>query len=231
MMSALTASEIITAWEAGSARAPLDRALFLLWVAGDQADLPGLPLSERDRRLLQLRGATFGPGLGSTALCPGCGAQMEVELDVRELAASLPVRQHETLRLGETQVEVRPLNSRDLAAASRLPAENVPLFLRNRIADSSEELADDKLLEIDALIEEREGEGELNITLTCADCATTWVEQLDVVDHLWREVESAALRVLGEVAEVAVAFGWSEADILAMTPARRSAYLTLARGG
>lgn len=231
MTFALTASEIITAWETGTGRAPLDRALSLLWVAGDEADLPALPLAERDRRLLQLRGATFGSGFGSVAICPECGAQMEVEFDVLELAASLPSRDPEALQLAGTQIELRPLNSRDLAAASLLAESEVPVFVREQLARFSGELGEETTRELDALIDAREAEGELNIALTCTDCATSWTEQLDVVDHLWREIESAARRILGEVAEIAAAFSWSEADILSMTPPRRAAYLSLARGG
>lgn len=230
-MSALTASGLVTAWEAGTDRAPLDRALVLLWSAGDRSDLPSLPLAERDRRLLHLRSATFGPALGSVATCPDCGARLEMEFDVRELAASLPHRDREALSLGGSRIELRPLNSSDLAAASRLPEDEVRSFVRAQLVERPEALDDELTGELDTLIEEREAKGELNITLTCADCAATWVEQLDVVDHLWREVESAALRILGEVAEIAAAFSWSEADILAMAPARRAAYLTLARGG
>ena len=37
-------------------------------------------------------------------------------------------------------------------------------------------------------------------------------------------------RVLAEVAELSAAFGWSEADVLAMSRVRRDAYLALVRG-
>lgn len=231
MTSALTASGIITAWETGAGRAPLDRALSLLWVAGDDTDLPALPLAERDRRLLQLRGETFGPGLGSVATCPDCRSQMEVEFDVFDLAASLPRRSPEEVQLDGTRVELRPLNSRDLVAASLADEEEVPVIVRQQLARHSGDLSEETIGELDALIERREAEGELNIALTCADCGCSWTEQLDVVDHLWREIESAAFRILGEVAEIAAAYSWSEADILAMSPARRSIYLAMARGG
>ena len=62
-------------------------------------------------------------------------------------------------------------------------------------------------------------------------CGAGWTDILDVLDYLWREVDLAARRLIGEVAEIAAAFGWAERDILALSPVRRRSYLELARGG
>ena len=52
MTEQLTAGSLLSAWEAGVNRRPLDRAIALLWSAGLAADIAGLPLAERDRALL-----------------------------------------------------------------------------------------------------------------------------------------------------------------------------------
>ena len=52
--------------------------------------------------------------------------------------------------------------------------------------------------------------------------------QLDAGQLLWEEIEARALVLLREVHHLASAYGWSEAQILALTPARRASYLAMA---
>ncbi len=51
---------------------------------------------------------------------------------------------------------------------------------------------------------------------------------LDVGALLWERVAQAAPVLLGEVAALARAFGWTEPDVLALGETRRHAYLALA---
>ncbi|NHB84438.1 hypothetical protein G7085_06995 [Tessaracoccus sp. HDW20] len=67
----------------------------------------------------------------------------------------------------------------------------------------------------------------IEVGLSCAECGHGWGEPLDVGGFLWREVDAWARRTLREVHALAGAYGWREADILALTPARRAAYLQL----
>lgn len=213
----LSASALIAAWETGAVRRPLDRALAVLWAAqatgGDPADLP---LAERDRLLLGVHAATFGPSLAGRATCPSCGAELQMDLDAAALAAALPV---------DPADEPRPLTSRDLAAAAG--SDDVAATLRARIAGP--ELDAEAAGRMDLMIARAAERAQLSISLTCADCATGWSEILDIPAFVWAEVEAAAVRRLAEVADIAAAFGWAERDILAMSPARRAAYLARAR--
>jgi hypothetical protein len=82
-----------------------------------------------------------------------------------------------------------------------------------------------------ARIEAREAAGVLDLDLACAACGTRWRETLDVAAAVWAEIAAASWRLMAEIADLAAAFGWSEQAILALSPARRRAYLALARGG
>ena len=229
MTPALSTSGIVAAWEAGLGRRPLDQAIALLWSAGAEAP-EALPLAERDRRLLELRQASFGPTLALIADCPACGAASELEVEAAALAASLPSPVAEAVEADGRRIEVRALDSRDLAAAAAAAEAEVAPLLRRRLTgepDPPEALRS----RLDALIEAREAAGELSFALTCADCGAGWRETLDVPALVWAEVEAAAHRLLGEVAELAAAFRWSEAEILGLSEARRRVYLALARGG
>ncbi len=230
MTPGLSASAIVMAWEAAEPRGPLDRALVLLWAAGEAEDPAALPLAERDRRLLELRHATFGEALPCVTECPDCGVALELELSARELGAALTAPQTETVEGDGARIELRLLDSRDIATAASLPEDEVTAFLRVRACDI-DALPPDLVSEIDARIEARETAGELSFALECAACGAAWRESLDVPGHLWTEVALAARRIMSEVAEIARAYGWRERDILAMSEARRRVYLTLARGG
>ena len=231
-MRGLSAAGIVTAWERAERLAPLDRALAMLWAAGEAADgddLAALPLAERDRRLLALREATFGERLDCIATCPDCGAELEFVLSVPELIDSLPAPEAETIERDGVAIAIRPLDSRDLAAAVALPEGEAHASLRSRVCPGAESLPAELVTDIDARLEAREAAGELGVSLACADCGASWAESLDVAGHLWAEMATAARRVMAEVAEMAAAFGWSEAEILAMSEARRRTYLAHAR--
>jgi hypothetical protein len=173
-------------------------------------------LAERDRRLLAVRAETFGTAMGARATCPSCGTELEMELDPRVLAGSL-----DTDDCGP----LRPLTSRDLAAAAA--ARDPAAALRARMAGA--DLDPDAAAAADRAIAEAAERSELSTHLTCADCGAEWTETLDVPAFVWAEVEAAAVGLLTDVAELAAAYGWAERDILAMSPARRSAYLARAR--
>ena len=223
MQYRLAASGILAAWETGAARRPLDRAMAILWAAGaagEGGDPADLPLAERDRRLLAIRAGTFGATLPARATCPDCGAELEMELDVRGLADALPP-------VSQGDGALRPLTSRDLAAVAGLAPEAVAPALCARLA--GREVEGDGAAALDRRIEEEASAAELTTRINCTECGTDWTETLDVAAHVWAEVETAALRLLGEVAEIAAAYGWSEREILALSPARRIAYLARAR--
>jgi hypothetical protein len=69
---------------------------------------------------------------------------------------------------------------------------------------------------------------DLLIEVRCPACDHAWEARLDVADFLWIEVVAGARRVADEVAGLAAAYGWREADVLALSPWRRRLYLDLA---
>ena len=50
---------------------------------------------------------------------------------------------------------------------------------------------------------------------------------LDVAAFFWTELNAWAVRLLREIHALASAYGWREADILALSPKRRDLYLEL----
>ncbi len=69
--------------------------------------------------------------------------------------------------------------------------------------------------------------GAVDLLVCCPDCGRTAALPLDVPALLWAEIQARAAVVLRDVHQLAAGYGWSEADILALSPSRRAAYLAL----
>jgi hypothetical protein len=232
MSDRLSDAELLSAWDIGSVRGPIDRALLLLWTAGDREDdLASLALVERDRRLLRLRAASFGDAIDCLAACPSCGASVEMIVSARALATALPEPSVAELCIGPHRIVLRPLDSADLAAAGNCAdlADAETLLFESSVAGTLSDLGTEERRRLEDAIGAQTEAAELALTMECPDCGKAWTEVLDVARFVWEEFEAAALRLMAEVAELARAFHWSEFEVLALGPRRRRAYLTLAR--
>lgn len=232
----LSPARLIEAGEIGAGLHPLDRAMALLRLSDpDSSDPASLSIAGCDRQLARLRQALFGDPMACLVDCPACGEPLEFDLSARDVAEALQDAPPETVRHDGWAIAIRPLDSRDLAAAARSDdlGGAADILLRRAIAGVSGpqgEAAFDALPApvariVEAHIGEREGASEIALDLNCAGCGKGWTTAFDIGAYLWAEIETARRRLIAEVATLAARFGWSEADLLAMSPARRRAYL------
>jgi len=77
-------------------------------------------------------------------------------------------------------------------------------------------------------IEQACSPADFSLDVDCHECGHRWETGIDMAGYLTQEIDAWAQRVIREVHALAVVYGWSEAEILAMSPARRQAYLDLA---
>jgi len=70
-------------------------------------------------------------------------------------------------------------------------------------------------------------QASLELALTCPTCAHSWQADFDAGEFLWIELDAWAWRTITAVHQLAQRYGWSERDILSMTPARRARYLAI----
>jgi hypothetical protein len=92
-----------------------------------------------------------------------------------------------------------------------------------------EALPESVLSRVEALLAEADPLAELMIDNGCPACGYRWHSLFDIVSFFWIEISASARRLLGDVHLLARAYGWREADILAMSPLRRSYYLEMVR--
>jgi hypothetical protein len=242
-MKGLTPTELLLAWELALVRQPAERALAILSAAEDSdsiADLATLPIGSRDARLRALREATFGRRYRALVSCRSCNESLELTFEPPDFVLAENADANaasRTVRLGEYALDIRPLDSTDLAAAARCPdatAARRVLALRSvRAARRGDDgvpidtIPDALLPDLAAHIEAIDPEAETTHEVTCSACGARWDAAFDVAAYLWTEIEAEALRLLQQVHSLAGRYGWREADILAMSPLRRRAYLEL----
>jgi hypothetical protein len=240
-MRPLAAREVLDVWEEGQAYGPTVRALALLAAAGSAEpweELERLPLGERDRRLLGLRRTTAGPRLDVFARCPACAEPLELTLDIRELlAAFTPVLPEGELARDDLALRFRPLTSADLLAVERcvdvedarrsLAAACLLEARREGRPVAVEELSDEELAALAGALADADPGAELLFDLRCPACDALWQQALDAAAFVWEELEAQARRILGEVHVLARAYGWREAEVVALSPRRRRLYLEM----
>jgi hypothetical protein len=234
---------LLDAWEHGARRGNLDRALSILASAGhDAVAFEDAPIGRCDSALLDVHAATFGERLEGTTDCPKCGETLEVALAAGRLRVHQPPSS-EPLEAQDAATGIR-LRCRlptpaDLRVAAAAPDAQCAqeLLLERCVVDAerdgrpiaARELPADALELLDRMLSAADPQSDLRVVMTCPDCDHGWTVALDVADFVWQQVDSRARETLLDVAALSAAYGWSEAEVLAMTPARREAYLELAR--
>ncbi|MCP5129680.1 MAG: phage baseplate protein [Pseudomonadales bacterium] len=239
-MRALTAAEVIRLWELASRYHPVDRALAVLQllIPDQHRDiLAGFSLGQRDQLLLAVRQATFGDRVAGIDHCPQCDETVEFELSCDTLLAQSGEPGAASLDYQGYRVVLRPLNSFDLAAAAAATSleQARALLQRQCIVEVSlqgEAVASDQL---PAGLQDRLNEtalaadpqAEILLDLDCPACGHKWHSLLDIVHILWAEISARAQHLLREVHLLASAYGWSEQQILELSPTRRASYLRM----
>lgn len=246
-MPALIPHRWLEAWERAQAVPALERPTALLAaldgaeVAGASGPIEQCPLGRRDAALLTLREQVFGSEFQCLADCPQCRAEVEFVLRSSELRLPAPADSGPiSVSLDGVSLALRLPNSADLAA---LEAGCDPAAARRRLFARcllSATRADGTMLDAANAPDEwihtaaealaaADPQADLTFALCCPQCNTAWEAPFDVAAFFWQELQVWARRLLREVHELAAAYGWSEAEILSLPPARRRTYLELIR--
>ncbi|MDF3150290.1 hypothetical protein PBV88_56420, partial [Streptomyces sp. T21Q-yed] len=68
---------------------------------------------------------------------------------------------------------------------------------------------------------------DVTLNIACAECGEATRAELDIASYLWTELDAWARDLLLDVHLLATSYGWSEPEILALSPLRRRYYLEL----
>jgi hypothetical protein len=236
-MRTLTQTDLLELWETGRSLHSLDQGVLAVEAASPEVkeSIADWPLGRRNRALVQMHERVFGGPLRGWVACPECGERLEFEFDGRAMnggvgGAGLDVEE-------DAHVEVdgerfRLPTSRDLAALVGEPdATRAAQSLLRRLHTDGEAVWSEAQIEaVGERLAEADPLAEIRLSFACPRCEVAFDESLDLPAFVWSETEARARRLLAEVHTLAVAYGWSEAEILRLTPARREFYLGMVRG-
>jgi hypothetical protein len=241
-MQGLTGAKLLDVWERGYYHNPTQRAITLLAAACPSIshdDLLGMTIGERDRLLLDLREKIFGQVINAITICPECGEEMEIEFLTGDVREPVDTTQNIALSLvkDDYTIEFRVPSSEDLSTIDdTLDPEASRMSLLNRCivqcSRGGEPCGVPSLPSaiLDAIEEEMlraDPQADVTISLHCYACHHEWLTTFDIVSYLWTELTTLAKRTMYEIHMLASAYGWGEADILAMSSWKRERYLEM----
>jgi hypothetical protein len=197
-------------------------------------------LGQRDRLLLGLLGADASSTIEGVFDCPGCGEPMEISLGCQDLLTGDVPGKPEPFEHDGWLIRWRLPNGDDLAAAARLEesADAAEFLLHRCILDAAGPTGTATASDLpntvrSKLIDQIEGWDvmtDIRLDAICPSCAEPQSVDLDVAALVWSEMDMRASAVIREVGLLAHAFGWTESEVLALSPRRRRAYLDLSYG-
>lgn len=232
-MNTANAGQLLDLWERIVAQPTLVRSDALRAAVGE----PTANLGANNAALIALRARLFGPRWALRAGCPACGENCEFTVDARALAEQLSAQlpdpeQTYQLTLPEGSVTFRLPSAEDLRDCAHCPdsdAAALAVLERCLIDAPLAALPEPARVSISERMQELDSAALVSFAVCCpsAACAHCWDAALDVGSTVCSEVTAAAERVFLEVDILARAYGWSEAEVLALSPTRRAAYLQL----
>jgi hypothetical protein len=249
----LDAASLLALWERACGQPAGDRDDALLRAVARGAE-PPRALSERNARFMEIHTGLFGRYVALRSHCPACGTVAQFTGDCDALAGQLvPAHEapsHRLEVLGHV-IEFRLPDSADVTAASNGEAG----ASSGESAASSGDAEDEfvwQLLDRCVLACTRDGAGvpvrelpppvldalsqrmealdpgaSVSFAVTCPQCEARWLAPLDAGQLVWQKVQASAERLLFDVDALARAYGWSEAEVLGLSPLRRAAYLQM----
>ncbi len=246
-MTTLSSEALLAVWERNHHVHPIERALALVdaaWPEVGAGAWAQAPIGQRDFCLLGLHEALFGAELATTTRCPCCAERLESTFttgDVRVRTLATPVAPPpRRLQEEDYEVDYRLPTSADLLeiVASGIDTEAAAReLLRRCVLDArrADQAIDPVTLpapilsQIGEQMAREDPEAEIRLRLTCPSCGHAWRACFDIASYLWSELEDWAHRMLADIHTLAGAYGWSERQILALSPVRRQLYLDMVR--
>ncbi|PPD25939.1 MAG: phage baseplate protein, partial [Methylomonas sp.] len=185
-----------------------------------------------------LRERLFGAKLVNNAVCPQCEERIEWEQNIADLvvgSADVSATDRFSLQQDGYRLCFRLPNSKDMAGLEGLSEiERAQKQLLKRLIVSAEyagracepeQIPESVVRALNERIEALDPQAEIRIQLTCPECSNRWDVFFDIAGFLWAEVNEWAERMLQSIHKLAWAYGWSERDILNLSPVRRQLYL------
>lgn len=213
---------------------PVRRAVSMLAAVLDSsaAEAAAFDVGTRDVLLAGLLRSVAGDQVPTCADCPGCGIVLDVPVDVVAVT-ELPVREpgeRLSVLVDDIEVPFRLPTTADLTAlGGRPPARARRALLAACLGlERGQPAAPETVAAVEAAMEQAAPAGAVDLLVRCPDCGLESMLPLDIPALVWAEIEAQASALLRDVHSLATRYGWTEADVLDLSPRRRATYLAMA---
>jgi hypothetical protein len=247
----LTGADEAFLLEEAAALLPAQRATALLarcverlgpWEEVTPDAVRALSVGDREALLLHLRRLTLGERIECVLRCPeaACGEKMDLDLAVSDLLFppypdAAPWYEAELGEPGEyRKVRFRLPTGADQEEAALLALTDINaaagrLLRRCLENDPSAEISlkEGDAERLGALMAERDPQAELVLQLTCPICARDFETPFDTAAFFLQELAGRSAILYREVHRLALAYHWSQAEILSLSGRQRRLYLEL----
>jgi hypothetical protein len=205
--------ELLDLWGCVGQATGVDRTRLLAARLAHVADPDTTSVGDVNRALLRAYRDEVGDRLECVATCPFCGDRLETDASAGEILAAAVAHPAGAAVRAPTLADFE-------AAAAEASVEAAKRELLRRCGHAGSADAD----AVSAALEAADPCVAVRLSLRCPACETVFTAVVDVAAHLWAALDRRARALVADVAELAVAYGWTEDEVLRLPPVRRRAY-------
>jgi len=238
----LSSSELLELWETAYRSPRRVRTEALLYAAlteKERHEIMNLCIGEIDAFLLQLYRSMFGNRLECTVSCPACSAILDLTLTVDNLLiGNGSGKDTYQLKYGEppTVIYFRLPARKDFLSLHEEPHDTLRKLLVERCVLYAEQngekilpvpLTNETIDAVSKAMSREDPQAEIILNMQCSECRQEWQTIFDIIDFFWQKINAEAKTLITEIHLLAQAYGWTEAEILALSRERRKLYIEL----
>jgi hypothetical protein len=192
-----------------------------------------LTVGDRAALALKLRALSYGARMDGALRCPRCDARLDLDLNAESLLLpplTAPAPVYEVALEGVRVMFRLPTGDDESVTAGMSVDEGERELLRRcivRIEPPDAALSEPLLDAISQAMLDCDPQAEMVFEMDCPECGAGFSARFDPEAFLLREIEQRGRQVYREVHTLALAYHWSEAEILALPHPRRQMYLSL----
>jgi hypothetical protein len=181
--------------------------------------------ADRDRLLVAVYARTFGSRITSTVRCVQCEGPFEVDFSLKDMrrdldAASAGLAADGTVALPDGRRYRLPTGRDEVDAQSSM--DPVAALLRACAVDT---VGPDDAGVVPNLMRAAAPTLDADLAACCPECGAEQTIRFDVQSYLLASLAADETQLVREVHRLATAYGWSRAEILAMTREKRRAHV------
>jgi hypothetical protein len=194
------------------------------------AEIAGWTVARRRQGLLAVAVATHGPLRRVTITCPdpADGARLDLELDLRAFRRDWRADRVGVRLSDGSRVTLRHPTPADLSRWAEAGGADAEAFAASLLIPPRPE-APDWAEAAQAALSEADPLADMTLEATCPDCGAAIAHPFAVEPFLMGELMAEAGLLVDEIHVLAMAYHWSELEILALPDDRRRHYLARVR--